>query len=163
MNNQLAAINARVIRGHEKTWILDEEHDAANVAAMRDVITATLAVHAVQPVRPVMDDDDVVRENEALRAKNAGLQADAEALCDEIDQLREHLGDCADCLDALAGEMSPAKAAATRSVTSRSRALLLADAEALNDEIDQLRKANAGLLAGQDALNDEIAFLHAKA
>ena len=120
-----------VQRNKMKTWILDENMDAENVAAMRDVITATLAVHGVKPVRPVMDDDDAVAlagvclENNALRAKNAGLLADAEALCDEIDKLREHLGDCADCLDALAGDISPAKATATRSVTARSRALLL--------------------------------------
>ena len=49
-----------------KTWILDEEMDAANASEMRDVITATLAVHGVKPVRPVMDDDD---ELTALRAE----------------------------------------------------------------------------------------------
>ena len=54
-----------------KTWILDEAMDAANVAAMRDVITATLAVHAVKPVAPVMDDDD---ELARLRADNARLR-----------------------------------------------------------------------------------------
>ena len=67
----------------------------------------------------------VVRENKALLTRNAGLLADAEALNDEIDRLREHLGDCADCLDALAGDMPPARATATRSITARSRALLL--------------------------------------
>ena len=67
-----------------KTWILDENMDAANEAAMLDAarfdaqrqacdrVTVTAEVESVKPVRPVMDDDDVVA---ALRAEILRLRA----------------------------------------------------------------------------------------